>query len=362
MKKILISGYYGYFNSGDDAILTSICKDIREISLEHEITILSNNPPSTRLEYGVAAVEKFNFIKVIKAIIKSDIVLMGGGSLLQDETSNRSLYYYLFILWFAKISRKKIMLYANGIGPIGHRFNRFLTKLVVNQVDIITLRERMSQSELKHMGIDRPEIYVTADPVFSFPPLDVHIDEILKEAHIEKDDKLVGVLFREWKNSHHCSRKIAEICDYLSTSYGAKIILIPMKHPADLVTCEAISSYMENEAVILRHKYDAKTLIEIMGEMTLVLSMRLHALLYAALKDVPMIGFSYSHKVRYYMKELDQPYIEDVTDFETEEVKVILNEIFDHYEDIREKIHEKVTEMRLKADQNKMLLEKIMTL
>jgi polysaccharide pyruvyl transferase WcaK-like protein len=99
-----------------------------------------------------------------------------------------------------------------------------------------------------------------------------------------------------------------------------------------------------------------------MGEMTLVLSMRLHALLYAALKDVPMIGFSYSHKVRYYMKELDQPYIEDVTDFETEEVKEILNEIFDHYEDIRENIHHKVTEMRLKADQNKLLLEKIMTL
>lgn len=360
LKKILISGYYGYFNSGDDAILTALCKDIREISTQHKITILSNNPASTRKEYGVAAIEKFNPLKVIKAIIKSDVVIMGGGSLLQDETSNRSLYYYLFILWFAKLCGKKIMLYANGIGPIAHRFNRLLTRKVVNRVDIISLRECLSLEELKGMGINKPDIHVTADPVFSFLPMKIDVDALLIREGIQRSEKRIGVFFRDWKNSPDCNKKIAEICDYLSDSQSAQIVLIPMKHPSDLVTCEEISGFMKSGAHILRNKYDARTMIEIVGTMNLVLSMRLHALLYAAIKDVPMIGFSYSNKVRYYMKELEQPYIEDVSDFEIDSVLSMIHHINEHYASTQQNIHEKVIEMRKKANLNKKLLEQIL--
>jgi len=116
MKKILVSGYYGYQNSGDDAILHSICHDIKQLNIESEITVLSNQPHVTMSEYSVNAVDRFNLKKVIKQIKNCDVLVMGGGTLIQDLTSTRSLYYYLGIIWMAKFYKKKVMLYGNGIG------------------------------------------------------------------------------------------------------------------------------------------------------------------------------------------------------------------------------------------------------
>jgi polysaccharide pyruvyl transferase CsaB len=163
----LIVGYYGYSNSGDEAILSSICHDINQLEHKAKITVLSHNPESTINEYDVASCNRFNFFKVVKAIKCTDIVLMGGGSLLQDGTSSRSLYYYLFILKLASIFKKKVMLYANGIGPINKVFNRKMTTRIVNKVELITLRESLSLEQLQLLGINKPAIHVTADPVFN---------------------------------------------------------------------------------------------------------------------------------------------------------------------------------------------------
>ena len=140
MKKIIVAGYYGYQNSGDDAILHSICYDIRQLDFETSITVLSNQPDITKREYGVNSVNRFDFRQVKKEIKKADVVVMGGGSLIQDLTSTRSLYYYLALLWMAKWYKKEVMLYGNGIGPIKKWYNIPLTRLTLNQVDIITLR------------------------------------------------------------------------------------------------------------------------------------------------------------------------------------------------------------------------------
>lgn len=125
--KVLMSGYYGFNNSGDDAILISIYSSILKTGRNIDVTVLANKPEETSKKYGVKVIYRYNIFKVIKAISDCDLLISGGGSLLQDRTSTRSLVYYLSIIKTAKILGKKVMLYANGIGPVEKQRNRMCT-------------------------------------------------------------------------------------------------------------------------------------------------------------------------------------------------------------------------------------------
>lgn len=360
MKKILIIGYYGHYNSGDDAILTSICHDIRGLKTQTQITVLSNNPEATAHEYQVNGVYRFDFRKVIRAIQQADILIMGGGTLLQDLTSNRSLYYYLFILWYAKKVKKQVMLFANGIGPIHRGFNRFLTKKIVNQVDAITLREHLSDQVLTSLKVTKPHVEVTADPVYALPIKTIDVGAIFQKENIAMAHPFVAVLFRSWKHEDGYVRKMASVCDSICEQFELDILLVPMKYPSDLIVSGEIIKKMKHKAYLIEGKYDANTLIHILGEAKLVLSMRLHALLYASLMKRPMIGFSYDPKVSYYLEELgmydagktDHIHVNDVL----EHVKSIL----ENYDDVVENLNERVLQLKQKAARNKIILERLL--
>ena len=115
-KKILISGYYGFDNSGDDAILKAIVKDLKENNSSIEITAFSNNPTFTEKIYDINAVNRFGIRDVFRAIKNCDLFISGGGSLLQDVTSTRSLLYYIALMKIAKLFNKPVMVYALFIG------------------------------------------------------------------------------------------------------------------------------------------------------------------------------------------------------------------------------------------------------
>ena len=116
--KIVISGYYGFSNAGDEAMLSSLIASLKRTSPQVEITVISGNPARTRRNHGVYAVHRFNPYAVIRAIKHCTMVISGGGSLLQNVTSSRSLYYYLAIMEIALYFHKPLMLYGQGIGPI----------------------------------------------------------------------------------------------------------------------------------------------------------------------------------------------------------------------------------------------------
>ena len=95
MNDILISGYYGFKNSGDDALLQAIVNDLKEYKSDVKLTVLSNSPEETERIYKIKAVSRLNPFSVIGAILKSKMLLSGGGTLIQDRTSTKSLIYYL---------------------------------------------------------------------------------------------------------------------------------------------------------------------------------------------------------------------------------------------------------------------------
>lgn len=358
MKRIVVVGYYGYYNSGDDAILTSICSDIKAIDSKAKITVLSNNPEATAHEYQVDAVYRFNFTQVTQVIREADILLLGGGSLLQDRTSTRSLYYYLFVVWYALRKKKKVLLYANGIGPIRKPLNRLATRLVVNRVDAITLREHLSKVQLDKMGIRKPWVEVTADPVYALPIKAVDVSKVFEDEGIEMARPYVAVLFRSWHREDAYVRKMAKILDIISQEHDLDILLVPMKYPADLIVSGEINKHMKEKAYLLEEKYDVQTLIGILGGARFVMGMRLHGLLYASLMHKPMIGFSYDPKIAYYLEELKMPNAGRIEHFHVDEVAAQADHLLAHYDDYVATLEKQVSLLKEKAALNKALLER----
>lgn len=353
-KTILIAGYYGFSNSGDDAVLASICRDIKKKGAPYKARIMSNKPIVTMNDYGVEAVQRKNPVVVFKEIKKADVLLMGGGSLLQDTSSSRSLYYYLSLIVMARLVGTKVILYANGIGPISRLFNRWLVKAVINSVDMITLREHLSGHVLEKLGVNKPPVFVTSDPVFNLEVEARDIESILIDEGIPRDRDFIAVFFRDWGKELAYIKRTALICDYVVNKYDMNVVFVPMKHPSDLNISRSIKKHMaqKDRGYVMQKKYDSDTLIQLIGKSKLIISMRLHALLYAAIQSIPMIGVVYDPKVKYYLDELHVQGVEDVHDFQPEEVEGYVDEIMENYEAICQKIAVETEHHRKMAKKN----------
>ena len=68
MNKIVISGYYGFNNIGDESILTAIISNIRENIDNIDITVLSKDPELTSKKHKVDAINRKSMLTIIKEI------------------------------------------------------------------------------------------------------------------------------------------------------------------------------------------------------------------------------------------------------------------------------------------------------
>jgi len=365
MAKILIVGYHGYGNSGDEAILLAMKNNILRLSPNAEITALSHTPADTKLLYGINAIRRFSVPAIMAAIWRSDIVIVGGGTLVQDGTSARSLLYYLGIIWLAKLFRKRVMLYANGFGPVIRRFGRFLTRLLVNRVDLITLREALSYDELLSYGVTKPRSLVTADPVFTMDGVSAaDARAILQAENIPQDKPIIGISVRKWKESVAFTERLAALCDDTAARYNANILLIPMQYPQDLAISQDVMDMMHQPAYILKQKWRPEQLLGVIGLMDCIVSMRLHALIYAAVQHVPMLGIVYDPKIQYYLKVLDMPCAGDVREaaLDVEQMKGQLAALLANREQVVQALGEKSAVLREKGFENdKLLVELLQT-
>ncbi len=313
-KSILLSGYYGFDNSGDDAILKAIIKDIREENPKLDIVVLSNNPRKTENMYSVKAINRFKFVELINGIRNTHLLISGGGSLLQDVTSTRSLLYYLAVMALAKIFRKPVMVYANGIGPINKNGNRFLTKLVLNSANLITLRDDDSKSYLEKMNIKNKNIVVTADPVFTLDaaPKDI-IENIFKKEGIPSDKKFIGISIRPWKKADNLVEIISKVIDHITEKYNVNIILIPMHYPDDLdISNNVLENVDKSTCFVIKDQYAVEDIMGIIKELDMIVAMRLHSLIYAATQEIPMVGLVYDPKVEGILYSLKMDHMSNV--------------------------------------------------
>ncbi len=310
-KKVVLSGYFGFQNTGDEAILYSMLETFK-LKGDFEVTVLSNNPEQTEKLYGVKALDRWNIFKVINGIKNSKLLISGGGSLLQDVTGLRSLIYYLGVVGLAKLLGKKVMFYAQGIGPINTSEGKFLLKWIANKVDLITVRDETSQKLLEQLGVTKPEIRVTVDAVLGIDKNRVNREpgkKLLDEAGITIDHRpIIGVSLREWQNPDNYKKVVAATCDRL-IEQGYRIMFIPFHFPDDIAPSRDTIKFMKHgdEAILLKNQASVEEMLGILSKLHLMIGMRLHSLIMAAVMGIPIVGLSYDPKVDAFVKSTCQP-------------------------------------------------------
>ncbi|MBQ3053323.1 MAG: polysaccharide pyruvyl transferase CsaB [Clostridia bacterium] len=306
---VAILGYYGFRNSGDDTLLQAIIGSLRKRNPNLKIMVFSNNPEETARIYNVFSAYRFDIFKVNKILKNTRLFIMGGGSLLQDGTSSRSIFYYTYCLCRAKKLCKKTMLYANGIGPLKHSFSRFLAKKALKEVSAITLRDEDSFIDLANLGVSK-RAYITADPVFSLRNIaDESASCELLSRGIEKGEKYICVSPRKWKGQpENFISHFAKLCDYISKEYGTKTVFLPMQYPLDARVIRQIQEKMKTPNCFIDTRLSPEKILGIIKGCELTIGVRLHLLIYSSTVGVPGIGIVYDPKVSSFQRYIKQPY------------------------------------------------------
>ncbi len=350
---VVMCGYYGFHNAGDEAILQSIHRNIEKASDQISITVLSNDPKDTQTRYGYEAVHRFRFEQVIRALHRCDVLLFGGGSLLQDRTSTRSIVYYLTIIRLAECMGKKVMFYANGIGPVTKPHNRKRVAKAAAKASVITLRDQNSADELRNMGVLRNDLLVTTDPVLTMDCIGTdHSMELLRESGIPTNCPFVGVSIRSWPDMGDFCEKLAACCDALYEKNKRNIVFFIMQNPNDMEISRQVQGLMKNPAYILERNYQPAELMGAIGQSELVIAMRLHTLIFSARTGVPLVGLVYDPKVRYYLELLGMPSAGNVENFSQEELLAQCRKLLHERETYAHALHETVAGLREREREN----------
>ena len=308
--RVVMSGYYGFGNAGDEAIMQAVYNNITQAQAETTITVLSKSAADTKENYGYNAVGRFNPFRVANAIRGSDALVFGGGSLLQDNTSTRSLMYYLTIIRIANFFKRPVMIYANGIGPVNRPKNRERVRRAVEAAKVVTLRDESSLEELRRMGVERDDIVVTGDPVYTMElPTPDECLELLRETGIPPERQFAVISVRKISDGGQAFAELARLCDMICSELGIEVVFLPMQPSVDTAASREVAALMSSPAIVPERNFSPRELLGIVRSAQLVVSMRLHTLIFAARAGTPLCGVVVDPKIEANLEMFGMPAI-----------------------------------------------------
>lgn len=312
--KVLISGYYGSGNVGDEAVLLSIVQGLRQRDPGTGITVLSGAPSLTEELDGVKAIRRNAWHKIWRELRRADVFVSGGGTLLQDATSSRSFWYYLGLIIMAKLFCKKVMIFAQGFGPLRRKHNRKAARAVLNRVDLITVRDEDSLRALKKLGVRRPEIVLTADPAALLDvPAPSEGRKIISLEQVPLNKPLLGIAVRGATTRRRVEdetfRSLAEVLDKLAQRYSIRPVFLLFHCPDDMKEAAKVIRHMKEESGVIFRICRPDEMLAVFSQLDFVIGMRLHSLIFAVINSVPAFGLSYDPKVASFAGSLQLPYV-----------------------------------------------------
>jgi len=306
MAKVVISGYYGFGNTGDEAILAGLAEGFRRLAPSAQLTVLSGNPARTEAEHGLSAAPR-DMLSAVRQARGCDLLVSGGGGLLQDATSWRSPLYYLGIIHTAARAGVPVACVGQGIGPLNRRLTRALTRRVLAGAEVLAVRDGASAEALRGLGLER-EVAVTADLAFLLPtPTQEEVAAAWRKAGLDDGARegVVVALRRPTGKAggdlpRRLGRAIAAACD----GAGLSATLFPMHCGVDLPFAEEVASAAGRATAILRQALSARESLALFAGFRMVIAMRLHALIFACICGIPPVAVSYDPKIDGLMAEL----------------------------------------------------------
>lgn len=315
---ILISGGDSWVNLGDNAILEGTIELLKRLSFPIEIIILSGNSRVTKQNYPqFEIINRNNLCSMLTSIGKADIVVWGGGHLIQNTSSKLFLCYQLVILLLAILHHKTLIGFALGAEEINGRFWRYITKSILNNFYDISVRDTFSLKCLHQLGVKVP-MRISADPAVILKPCFATSQEL----NILSQDPFVIIAPRKWfdyqssflpvrfqrkifkRNSSEFTallQKFAEISDWIIENYHFKVYFMPM-YPGNNQDDELVSKQIID---LMEHKESTSIIsglekpcemIGFFANAQLLLGMRMHATILGACANIPIIGINYQNK------------------------------------------------------------------
>jgi polysaccharide pyruvyl transferase CsaB len=294
VMRVVLSGYYGKGNGGDEALLASL---LEMLPKQVAPVVLSGNPSETYERYGVSTCDRMSAFAVMKALRESDALIWGGGSLMQDTTSAISPMYYGGLMGLAQRLGLMTIAWAQGIGPLKRPLTRWVTHQCFTGCTAISVRDRASAQLLTDWHIP---CTLAPDPVWALSPSPIsglwelpapRVAVVLRpHPHLTIDR--VRVLTRALIDF----QKATQVC----------ILLVPFQPVQDLALAQQIQLQLPGPSKILSIS-DPHQLRGIFQGVEMAIAMRYHGLIMAAASACRCFAISYDPKVSQLMNELDLP-------------------------------------------------------
>lgn len=352
----VLLGYYGFGNMGDDALLMNIIKNLKSKLPYLHIAVLSYSVKSMREKLkseNVDVYNRFNPCSVLKVFKNSKNLMFGGGTLLQDNTSTKSLLYYLYMIRIAKHYGLDVILYANGIGPIRKAVNRSRITRILPDISLITARDKQTYEYIKELD-KNANIFLTADEALTTVPSNTDCRLIEKSF---ENNRFICISVRKWRdiNDEEYIKYAKVISDFCKTN-SLKALFIVMEAHNDLMITQKLQKCFDVETQILHAGNDMNgdELVGVISKSLFTVSVRLHTLIFSACANVPMIGLSYDPKVSAFMKlaDIDEEYIIDISTKCDEDLKKALDKMYLNIQTEKKHITDTMEKLRLSANKN----------
>jgi len=301
--RVLLSGYYGFGNLGDEALLEVIAARLRARFPSVALDVLSATPQRTARHLGIEATARWDWRAIRASIARADVVLSGGGGLLQDATSFRSLLYYAGIVREAVRAKRKTMIFAQSIGPLD-LWGRIVVRRFCRGVTRATVRDARSRDMLATLLPGVP-VEHTADPVFLYdlPKEDV---DLSAEGLGPESGAYAVVSVRKVPGLKDVVPILARSVDRLTERHGVRVAFLPLGGVLDAEASTEIIRACSSAPVLLPECALPKA-AAILRSARVVVGMRLHALVLAAQFGVPFLALAYDPKVASLCDDLEYP-------------------------------------------------------
>ena len=290
----VLCGYYGKGNGGDEALLVSM---LEMLPPNVKPLVLSANPRATSKSYGVKSYDRMNSGSVVRALKESQVLILGGGSLIQDATSLRNSIYYGGLMGLAHQFGLQTIAIAQGIGPVNQPLTRWIAKRAFGSCMALSVRDPASVTLLESWGISS---IVAPDPVWSLAATPV------PEIASIPSPKIAVTLRSHPQLTNQRLDTLTQALVDLQAATGSHILLVPFQPTTDLDLAEQIRSELTDNSQILSLS-DPKQLKGLFQGVDLAIGMRYHSLIMAAAEGCKCWAISYDPKVSKLMTEIDIP-------------------------------------------------------
>ncbi|HVP06614.1 MAG TPA: polysaccharide pyruvyl transferase family protein [Candidatus Acidoferrum sp.] len=339
MKRRLVAifGYFGFANTGDEAILHCMMGQFRILQQQDpnlDFVVFSVDPENTRSVHQVDAVPSVlpptyvdfvhHFVRgdrkayrlALRTFLKSDIFVVGGGGLFFDHpTSNLYFRRLLAKMKWAKRLGKRVAAFGVGVGPIHLDESRRLLRRILSNIDLITVRDDESHRLLESFGVTGPPIHTTGDFVYLLDAApDPRVCEIMnaESLRIKERPRIAVCLYGDQLRMESIRSSLVRFCEYATSELRADLWFVPMQIAGgyddrlggrqlfDQLACK-------DHVYLVEGAYTPWETMGLMRRCDAVLGMRLHGVILAVNNRTPVFGISYMPKVERVFNDMGHP-------------------------------------------------------